>query len=113
MKSLEEAYEQLAQLNTVPFGIGVDSDPSNKAWAKTMGVVKTRLLADFWPHGRVAMQYGVFEEIQGVSKRANVLIDENGVVFFSKLYPGDELPDIHEIIQVIQNRSPGCLEKFD
>ena len=113
MKSLEEAYEQLAQLNTVAFGIGVDSDPCNKAWAKTMGLQKTRLLADFWPHGWVAMQYGVFEEIQGVSKRANILIDETGTVFFSKVYPGDQLPDIEEILQVIQGYAPDHLLRPD
>jgi len=105
MKSLEEAYDRLARLNTEPFGIGVDSDPSNKAWAKSMGVNKTRLLADFWPHGEVAQRYGVFREKQGVSERANVLIDEAGNVLFAKQYPDDELPDIEEIIRVLKNLS--------
>ena len=86
MKSLEEAYDQLAKLGTVPFGIGVDSDPCNKAWARSMGIVKTKLLADFWPHGRVAQQYGVFNEKQGVSERANILIDEKGTVLFLPNY---------------------------
>jgi peroxiredoxin len=101
MKSLEEHYDELKQLNAVALGIGVDSDASNKEWAKSMGLKKTKLLADFWPHGEVAKAYGVFREQQGVSERANILIDENGTVFFTKLYQDDELPDIDEIIQVL------------
>ena len=103
MKSLEEAYEDFARLHTVPFGIGVDSDPCNKAWAKSMNVKKTRLLADFWPHGLVAQQYGVFREQQGTSERANIIIDEKGDVMFAKIYPNDELPDIDEIIRILEN----------
>jgi len=101
MKSLEENYDTFKKLNTVALGIGVDSDPSNKEWAKSMGVKKTKLLADFWPHGEVARAYGVFREQQGASERANILIDENGTVFFAKLYPDDQLPDIEEIIKVL------------
>jgi len=101
MKSLEENYDKLKQLNTVALGIGVDSDPSNKEWAKSMGLKKTRLLADFWPHGGVAKLYGVFREKEGVSERANILIDESGTVFFTKLYSMDELPKIEEIIKVL------------
>ena len=31
----------------VAFGIGVDSVPSNKAWAQSMDIKNTRLLSDF------------------------------------------------------------------
>ena len=99
MRSLEENYDTFKKLNTVALGIGVDSDPSNKEWGKSMGVKKTKLLADFWPHGAVAQAYGVFREQQGASERANIIIDENGKVIFAKLYPDDQLPDIGEIIK--------------
>jgi len=106
MKSLEENFDRLAKLNTVALGVGVDSSPSNKAWAKAMGIKRTRLLSDFWPHGEVARLYGVFKEEDGYSERANVLIDENGVVIFARIYPDKELPDIEEVISRI-----GSLDK--
>ena len=103
MKSLEETYEQFKKINTLACGIGVDSAPSNKAWGKSMGVTKTPLLADFWPHGKVAQLYGVFRTTDGFSERANILIDENQVVKFTKLYPLEQLPDIKEILGAVGN----------
>src|SRR4030042_3092018 len=62
MKLLEENYAHFTEHNTIPLGIGVDSVPSNKAWAKSLGITHLRLLSDFWPHGEVARLYGVFRE---------------------------------------------------
>ena len=101
MKSLEEYHKRFEELNTVAFGIGVDSSPSNKAWAESMKITKTRILADFWPHGEVAMAYGVFREKDGFSERANIVIDENQKVIFARIYPIDDLPDIGEIIKFL------------
>ena len=101
MQSLEEYRKRFEELNTVPFGIGVDSSASNKAWAKSMKISKTRLLADFWPHGEVAKAYGVFREKDGFSERANIIIDENQKIVFAKIYPMDDLPDIEEIIKFL------------
>ena len=101
MEALEEHFDKFEKLNTVALGIGVDSMPSNKAWAKSLNIEKTRLLADFWPQGEVARLYGVFREKDGFSERANIVIDENQVVVFAKLYPISQLPDIEEIIKFL------------
>jgi len=101
MKSLEENYDQFKKLNTIAFGVGVDSSPSNKEWAKSLGIKKTVLLSDFWPHGEVAQAYGVFREKDGFSDRANIVIDENGKVVFAKLYSIEQLPDINEVIGIL------------
>ena len=82
MRSLEENHLHLDELNTVALGIGVDSVPSNKAWAESMEIKNTRLLSDFWPHGEVAKSYGVFREKDGFSERANILLDEDQKVVF-------------------------------
>ena len=102
MKSLEENFDRLTKLNTIALGIGVDSSPSNKAWAKALNIEKTRLLSDFWPHGKVSKLYSVFREKDGYSERANILVDEKGVVLFAKMYPVGQLPDIEEIIKVLK-----------
>ncbi len=54
MKSLEENRAALGALNTVAVGISVDSVPCKKAWAESLKITDTRLLSDFWPHGKVA-----------------------------------------------------------
>jgi len=104
MESLEENHDKFDKLNTIALGIGVDSVPSNKAWAKSLNIEKTRLLADFWPQGEVARLYGVFRDKDGFSERANIVVDENQVVSFAKLYPIRELPDIEEIIHFLENK---------
>ncbi len=102
MVSLEEHFNRFDKLNTVALGIGVDSAPSNKAWAKSLNIESTRLLADFWPQGEVARLYGVFRDKDGFSERANIIIDENQVVVFAKLYPISQLPNIEEIIKFLE-----------
>ena len=101
--SLEEYFNHLEEHNTIAFGLGVDSVPSNKAWADSMGIKKIRLLADFWPHGEVARMYGVFRELDGFSERANIIIDESQKVVFAKVYPTAELPDVLVLIHFLEH----------
>jgi peroxiredoxin len=101
MRLLEENHLRFDELNTIALGIGVDSAPSNKAWAQSMDIKNTRLLADFWPHGEVARSYGVFRDKDGFSERANIIIDEEQKVIFARVYPTAQLPDFEEIIKVL------------
>jgi len=102
MKSLEQNHLTLDELNAVALGIGVDSVPSNKAWAQAMDVKNTRLLSDFWPHGDVAKAYGIFREKDGFSERANIVLDEAQKVIFAKTYPISQLPEIEEILKLLR-----------
>ena len=104
MKSLEENYDRFEKHKTIALGIGVDSTPSNKAWAEHMGIKKTRLLSDFWPHGEVAKLFGVFRDKDGFSERANILVNEMHLVIFAKTYPVSELPDIEEILAMLDKQ---------
>ena len=101
MKSLDKNYRRFEALNTVALGVGVDSVPSNKAWADMMEIEHTSLLSDFWPHGEVAKLYNVFDEENGFAQRANIIVDENQRVIFARTYPTSELPDIEEVIKFL------------
>ena len=101
MRALEAHKEKFVSLNTVALGLSVDTVPSKNAWAKELGIQNTRLLSDFWPHGKIAQAYGIFRENNGFSERANIILDENHRVIFVKVYPIKELPDIEEILQVL------------
>ena len=67
-----------------------------------MGLQKTSMLSDFWPHGNVARSLGLFKEDMGISERANVLIDETGMVESVRVYPIKDLPDLQEILDHIR-----------
>ncbi|PNS01426.1 thioredoxin peroxidase [Petrotoga miotherma DSM 10691] len=102
MKNLDLKYDELEKLNVVPLGISVDTSPSKKAWAQNMKINKLKLLSDFWPHGEVAKKYGIFDEENGFSKRANFLIDEEGKIEFVKVYELRDQPDLNEIMNSIK-----------
>jgi len=102
MKALEANKMKFHELNTVAVGLSVDSVPTKHAWAKDLGIKETRILSDFWPHGQVAKLYGLFRNKQGISERANVIINEDGKVAFVKVYDIPELPDIDEIIEFLK-----------
>ena len=102
MKSLEDNLAEFEKYNTVPLGMSIDSYPSKNAWAKELGIANVKLLADFWPHGKVAQDYGLFLDDKGFSARANVLIDEAGKVVWVKVYDIPELPNIEEVLKVVR-----------
>ncbi len=103
MRALETNWQKFQSLNTVSLGFSVDPPPTKKAWASAILINNVSLPSDFWPHGSVAKEYGLFNENQGISERANIIIDENGKVHWSKVYYSSQLPDINEVIQVLSN----------
>lgn len=104
MQSLEDAYYRFESMNTTPVGISVDAWPSKHAWAREMGLNNLRILADFWPHGGVAGKLGLLRGKEGFSERANLLLDENGSLIWSRIYEIPELPDIDEVLSVLSQR---------
>jgi len=102
MLSLEKNFEVFESLKIFPLGLSVDAVPSKKVWAESLGIKKVSLLSDFWPHGAVAKLFDIFREKNGFSERANILVDEQGVIALFKTYPLSQLPDINEIIDIIK-----------
>ena len=60
-------------------GISVDSKATLRAFAEDEGYGFT-MLADFWPHGEVSKEYGVFLDHKGFATRATFLVDVDGVI---------------------------------
>ena len=101
MQALEKNVKVFEKAGAVAVGLSVDSVPCKTAWAKSLKIRKTRLLADFWPHGKVAASLGLFRK-EGFSERANILLDEKGKVAWIKAYPVRELPDIREVLAAVK-----------
>jgi peroxiredoxin len=64
--------------------LGISCDPmwSLRAFAEAQGY-QFPLLSDFWPHGAVAREYGVFVEEAGMATRGTFLIDTDGLLRWS------------------------------
>jgi len=74
---LRDNFDRFARENVELLAISVDSKFVQKQFAEQEGY-KFSVLADFWPHGAVAKQYGVFLEEAGISNRATFVIDKAG-----------------------------------
>ncbi|MDI3537658.1 MAG: hypothetical protein PWR12_1010 [Eubacteriaceae bacterium] len=98
MRSLDRNVERFEKYNTIVLGMSVDPLPSKSVWAKALSLKNIKILSDFNPLGAVARDYGVFSVEHGASKRANILIDENGMVIWTKKYEIKTLPDVDEVL---------------
>jgi len=61
--------------------LAISCDPmySLRAFAERDGL-EFSLLSDFWPHGDVARQYGIFNQEIGISGRSTFIVDREGIV---------------------------------
>lgn len=72
--------------------VSVDSAYTLAAWSEQQGY-DFPLLADFWPHGKVARDYGVFNDEAGIANRGTFLVDTDGVIRFAEMNPPDKARD--------------------
>ncbi len=94
--------------NTQVLGISVDHVPCLKAWAESLGGISFPLLSDFWPHGKVAQEYGVFRQ-EGHSERALFVVDKEGIVRYVDIHDIDDQPDNEEIFAVLRQLEPDAV----
>ena len=59
--------------------ISCDTRHAQAQWAEQQGFTFP-ILSDFWPHGEVAIAYGVFNAALGCANRGTFIIDRDGVV---------------------------------
>ncbi len=83
-------------------GISIDHKPALKAWSESIGGITFPMLSDFWPHGKTAMDYGVFRSEQGMSERAIFIIDKAGIVQYIDVHDIAEQPDEAQFFEVLK-----------
>jgi len=104
MKALEANREAFDALDAVALGISVDSVPCKRAWAESLSIKNTRILADFWPHGEVAQMYDVFDGTKGYARRANIVVDEFQRIIFVGVYRPTAVPDMRDVLDALQEQ---------
>lgn len=91
MKSFSDKGAQI-------LGLSVDTVPSLKVWAQSLGGIGHPLMSDFFPHGAVSLALGIYNPDNGLSKRAVLIIDPQGVVRAEHVYPAGVLPVPDEVL---------------
>ena len=95
MVAMRDEFPETSRDDVELLTVSVDSGYALRAWddAEHFGF---GLLSDFWPHGGVAKEYGVFEENLGIATRGTFIIDKNGVVRWKVVNPVLQARDIAE-----------------
>jgi arsenate reductase-like glutaredoxin family protein len=110
MPSYELDLHKFEGYNTQVLGISIDHIPCLKAWAESLGGISYPLLSDFWPHGEVAREYGVFRD-DGRSERALFIVDKQGIVRYVDVHDIDDQPDNEELYEVLRQLEPNATIK--
>jgi mycoredoxin-dependent peroxiredoxin len=79
LTALQDSLGDFVSDDSQLVAVSADSHFSLRRWAADQGF-EFPLLSDFWPHGAVAKQYGVFDERTGACLRGTFLIDRDGTV---------------------------------
>jgi peroxiredoxin len=74
---IRDDYSDFENAGVQVLAVSCDSRHSQRIWAEQQGFTFP-VLSDFWPHGAVAKDYGVFNDQLGCAIRATFLIDKNG-----------------------------------
>ncbi len=88
--------------HTQVLGVSIDSVFSHANWGSSLGGVSFPLLADFHPKGKMAADYGAYLDGAGISDRATVLIDSNGVVQHASSVTPAGQRDIGELLALCE-----------
>lgn len=75
--------------DSAALAVSVGPPPTHKIWAADSGFLFP-VLSDFWPHGAVSQDYGVFNDDTGFSNRGTFVIDRTGTIRFAEMkQPGE------------------------
>jgi alkyl hydroperoxide reductase subunit AhpC len=109
--AFNDYLDKFAALDAQVLGISIDSLPCHIAWQqRDIGMMRYPLLSDMHPHGKTAKAFGILREgppIAGINERAVFIIDKDGRIAFSKIYPLDQTPDNPELLQFLESMPAG------
>lgn len=103
MPTYEADTAEFARYDAQVVGVSVDSVPSHIAFAKSLGGIEHYpLLADFHPKGSVSQKYGVWKDDKGISERAIVIVDKQGIIQYIDVHDIGEAPDNAQLFDVLR-----------
>jgi len=112
---VEALLNRFRAANTQVLGVSVDSIYCHANWAMSLGGVSFPLLSDFHPKGTVASAYGLYLEQAGITDRATVLIDADGIVRHASSVTPDgkrDIADLATLCEKINEAHENTLKTF-
>jgi peroxiredoxin (alkyl hydroperoxide reductase subunit C) len=111
--ALSDAAEEFKKLNTEVLGVSTDSIHSHRAWINTakndngLGKLNFPLAADLTK--KVAKEYGILIEEEGIALRGLFIIDPEGELKYQVVNHNDVGRSVEETLRVLQALQSGGL----
>ena len=102
MVKFEKHIPEFTDKDTVIFAVSIDSLYTLKAFAGQCKIASYPMLSDFHPKGEIAKKYGVYMEDKGITQRATIIIDKQGIVKFSHVNELVQERDIYQFLDVLK-----------
>ncbi|MEJ7707628.1 MAG: peroxiredoxin [Nocardioidaceae bacterium] len=100
---IRDRFSDLSDRSTALLAVSCDPMFSLRAFAE-QEKLPFALLSDFWPHGKVARDYGIFQERLGAAGRASFVIDRSGVLRWqveNEIPQARNLDDYREVLTTL------------
>lgn len=101
LRQFNQRLAEFQKLDAELFSLSIDSVPSSEAFYKELGGISYPHLSDFYPHGKVAQDYGILRS-EGFSERAVFVIDKQGLIRWAKVYEIKTVPDVNEVLEAVK-----------
>ena len=117
IKGYNVKMEEFTKLNAEILGVSTDSEHSHKAWINLaheqggLGKLEFPLASDMTQ--RVAKEYGVLIEEEGIALRGLFIIDPEGVLRYSVIHDLNVGRSVDETLRVLQGLRSGGLCPID
>ncbi|GAB3178851.1 peroxiredoxin [Nesterenkonia halophila] len=115
LAELQARRDELRRLGVRALAVSCDAIHSLRAYAEHLVTaaedaaagdeLAVELVSDFWPHGRIARDFGVFDAERGVATRTSFLLDADLVVRHVQQVPTHQARDLDETFEVLVRMS--------
>lgn len=102
-----KAQAAFKQEHTSVVGVSIDDAESHRRWAAELGGISYPLLAD--EGGRLAREYGVFDETDQTAMRATFVLDSRRIVLYSVASNVNVGRSVSETLRVVRACRSGRL----
>ncbi|MDN5892538.1 MAG: peroxiredoxin [Nocardioides sp.] len=101
LTGIRNRLDEFLTFDTEVLAISCDPTYAIRTFADQDGL-NFPLLSDFWPHGEVADEYGVFDDSKGCPRRSSYIIDKAGTVTWAVHNAMPEGRDLDEHLRQLQ-----------
>ena len=98
---VNDHFDEFIAMNTVPVGFSTDTLATLDEWVEAESYQQL-LLSDADPKGAVSEMLGIYD-LLGVTKRSNLILDENRVLVWKRVYAMGETPNFEEVHEFLED----------